>query len=96
MWNAPSACAFHNEDIGLRLGCINHTVLSVENIHADGCKVAGWAANLVDPDYSLIDNTVATIQSCIRVPLIANIPWLSDPNPETLAGAIDLAQLNRL
>ena len=81
---------------GLRLGCINHTLLSLDAIRASGCGTAGWVANLVDRNYSLIKETLASIQARNPAPLIANIPWLPEPAPEGLAEAIDLSQLSRV
>ena len=78
---------------GLRLGCISHTLLTLNDIHATGCQVAGWVANLIDKDYRLVSNTIASVAQRSTVPLIANVPYLPHPNPLQLGAAIDLKHL---
>ena len=78
---------------GLRLGCINHTLLTFDDIQAKGCQVAGWVANLVDKNYGFINETIASIQSEAPAALLASVPWLEEPDAEKLAAAIDLTQL---
>ena len=78
---------------GLRLGCINHTLLTFDDIQAKGCQIAGWVANLIDENYGFIDQTITSIQSEAPAALLARVPWLEDPDAEKLASAIDLKQL---
>ena len=78
---------------GLKLGCINHTLLSFEDIRAKGCDLVAWVANLIDKDYQFVDQTIATIQSKSDTRLLAQIPWSPEGNAENLATAIDLGQL---
>ena len=35
--------------VGMRLGCLNHALLTVEAVHASGLALAGWVANHIDP-----------------------------------------------
>lgn len=78
---------------GLKLGCINHTLLTFEDIQAKGCKMVAWVANLIDKDYRFVEQTISTIQSGTVAPLLAQIPWSPQAEPENLATAIDLEQL---
>ena len=80
---------------GLRLGCINHTILTCNDIRATGCKTIGWVANLIDKNYDLVAPTIATIQAAVEIPLVANIPWKTEQSAAQVASAIDLAQLAR-
>ncbi|MBA8887141.1 dethiobiotin synthetase [Dokdonella fugitiva] len=56
--------------VGLRLGCINHALLSARAIEADGCRLAGWIANRVDPAMAVADDNIATLHARIDAPLL--------------------------
>ena len=79
--------------VGVKLGCINHALLTAESIARDGLRLAGWIANSVDPDMACFEQNVTTIASMLRAPLIATIPFLDDPSPENVASFIDIDSL---
>jgi dethiobiotin synthetase len=56
--------------VGLRLGCLNHALLSVRAIEADGCELIGWIGNAIDPDMARRDDNIATLQARIQAPLL--------------------------
>ncbi|HEU0230413.1 MAG TPA: dethiobiotin synthase [Burkholderiaceae bacterium] len=60
--------------VGLRLGCINHTLLTVEAIAARGLPLAGWVANTVDVGLLNSDATVDALASRIEAPLLGKVP----------------------
>lgn len=64
--------------VGLRLGCINHALLSLEAIANDGLRVAGWIANHVDPDMSCMEENLATLKRRVDAPYLGFVPNLSD------------------
>ncbi|MES2548047.1 MAG: dethiobiotin synthase [Pseudomonadota bacterium] len=47
--------------VGIKLGCINHTLLTVEAIKARNCRLKGWVANQIDPKMQCIDDNIACI-----------------------------------
>ena len=61
--------------VGVRLGCINHALLTVEAIKNDGLVFSGWIANVVDANFSYISNTIEFLQANISVPLLGKIPY---------------------
>ncbi|BEU95769.1 dethiobiotin synthase [Acidovorax sp. DW039] len=61
--------------VGLRLGCLNHALLTAEAISARGLTLAGWVANRVDPDMLAPDENMAWLQQRLGAPLLAEIPW---------------------
>ena len=63
--------------VGMRLGCINHALLTVEAITKDGLKLAGWVANCVDPEMAELEANIATLQSRIKAPMIGLVPHLT-------------------
>ena len=60
--------------VGLRLGCINHALLSVEAITARKLPIAGWVANCIDPDMARVEQNLTTLKSLINAPLLGFVP----------------------
>lgn len=79
--------------VGMKLGCINHALLTAECIVRDGLRLAGWVANRVDPEMNCYDENVDTINSMLMAPLLGEIPHLDEPSPEIVAQYIDLDEL---
>jgi len=61
--------------VGMRLGCINHALLTVEAIKARGLELAGWVANRIDPDMSMFEENLASLQQRIDAPCLSVIGW---------------------
>lgn len=81
--------------VGLRLGCINHALLSVDGITKDRARMLGWIANHVDPDYSTAVETVGYLARAIAAPLLGEIPFMQgEVDAVAAAACIDLAALN--
>ncbi len=59
--------------VGLRLGCINHALLSARTILADGCMLSGWIANRVDPDWPDHEAITADLAALLPVPLLGRV-----------------------
>ena len=76
--------------VGMRLGCINHALLTVEAITKDGLKLAGWVANCVDPEMAELEANIATLQSRIKAPMIGLVPHLTGIG--TPAARVDACQ----
>jgi len=79
--------------VGVRLGCINHAVLSAEAIERDGLKLAGWVANIVDPETSRLDENLATLTQLLAAPCLGRVPRLADAAAESVAVHLHLAHL---
>lgn len=79
--------------VGLRLGCINHALLSAEAILADDLPLAGWVANLVDPHTACIDDVFATLEQRLPAPCLGRVPWLQDASPAGVASCLKLDAL---
>lgn len=61
--------------VGIRLGCINHALISAQAIAADGCRLLGWIANRIDPKTMFADEVIASIEDELDVPLLADVPY---------------------
>lgn len=69
--------------VGVRLGCINHALLTAEAIVRDGLQVAGWIGSVVDPKMPAQDDNINTLKSLLPFPCLGCIPWLgAEPSPE--------------
>ena len=76
--------------VGMKLGCINHALLTVEAIIQDGLKLAGWVANCVDPQMAELEANIAALQSRIKAPMIGLVPHLTGIG--TPAARVDACQ----
>jgi len=81
--------------VGLRLGCINHALLTAETIVTDKVRLAGWVANQVDPAYTEGPRTIETLAASIPAPLLARLPFLPALDGGLLAGYFNVAHLLR-
>jgi dethiobiotin synthetase len=79
--------------IGLRLGCLNHALLSAEAIARDGLELAGWVANTLDPNMPCLEENIATLAQRLPAPCLGVIPHLSPAIPEQVALNLHLTQL---
>ena len=64
--------------VGLRLGCLNHALLTVEAIRARGLTLAGWVANHIDPTMQAQADNLDFLHHHIKAPLLAQIAWQPD------------------
>ncbi|WP_462321968.1 dethiobiotin synthase [Halochromatium sp.] len=76
--------------VGLRLGCLNHALLTAEAIRASGQHLVGWIASQVDPAMLAADANLATLRERLTAPCLGVIPWLSVPSPQHIAELLDL------
>lgn len=71
--------------VGVRLGCINHALLSAEAIARDGLVLAGWVANIVDPATSRLEENLATLAELLPAPCLGRVPRLAEPTAPQVA-----------
>ena len=62
--------------VGMKLGCINHALLTIEAIHARKLVVAGWIANTLDQEMGLLKENIETLRTRIDAPFLGLIPTL--------------------
>ena len=63
--------------VGLRLGCLNHAMLTVEAVQARGLALAGWVANSIDPAMLRREENIAALRELIAAPILGSIPFLA-------------------
>jgi dethiobiotin synthetase len=79
--------------VGVRLGCINHAVLTAEAIARDGLRLAGWVANIIDPQTSRLDANLATLTERLPAPCLGRVPFLSFASAAAVADHLHLDRL---
>lgn len=79
--------------VSMRLGCINHAMLSLEAIRRDGLELFGWVANRVDAEMSCYDENLETLKRQIPAPCIGVVPHIQEPNKVEVAKYIHLDEL---
>lgn len=70
--------------VGMRLGCLNHALLTTEVIRARGLTLAGWVANQIDPQMARVAENIEALNGWLPCPLLATIPFQPDPDPSCI------------
>jgi dethiobiotin synthetase len=79
--------------VGMRLGCLNHALLTAEAIAGRGLVLAGWVANHLDPQTIAADENVRALEALIAAPLLARIAFTATPDPAVSAALLDTRKL---
>ncbi|MDE2343789.1 MAG: dethiobiotin synthase [Betaproteobacteria bacterium] len=64
--------------VGMRLGCINHALLTEESVKSRGLSLAGWVANVVDPQMQVFEENLTTLKQEIQAPYLGLVPFQPD------------------
>jgi dethiobiotin synthetase len=81
--------------VGVRLGCLNHALLTVEAIATRGLTLAGWVANVVDAEMTWVEENVVALQQRIAAPLLGIVPYLPQADARVAAGQLNLERLDQ-
>jgi len=81
--------------VGVRLGCLNHALLTQEAVLARGLTLAGWVACRIDPHMDAPDANVESLRRRLTAPMLGDIPWLEHPDAHAAARFIDIGLLAR-
>ena len=104
-WSAPLSASLMQADlvralrlpvllvVGLRLGCLNHALLSARAIAADGAHLAGWIASHVDPAMERVDDNIAMLRERLPAPCWGVLPHAPDANPAVMARHLRIPML---
>jgi len=63
--------------VGMRLGCLNHALLTVDAIQDSGLSLAGWIANQVDPEMARVEDNIEFLHERISAPLLGSAPFMA-------------------
>lgn len=76
--------------VGMKLGCLNHALLTAEAIQRDGLTLAGWVANRIDPNMDVYDENIETLHAMIQAPCLGEVPFLENATAENVAQYLTL------
>jgi dethiobiotin synthetase len=79
--------------VGMRLGCLNHSLLTAQAIRARGLKLAGWIANRIDPSMAFATENVTALAERLAAPLLGEIEFMVVPDSQRIAALLDLSDL---
>ena len=79
--------------VGLRLGCLNHALLTAQAIEAAGLTLAGWIANAIDPQMAARDENIAALEARLGAPLLGQLPYAPQPDARALSARLDVTAL---
>jgi len=80
--------------VGLRLGCLNHALLTVEALQTRGLYLAGWIANRIDPAMARSTENLQALRARIKAPLLGTVHHTQNPQPVLVARMLDISQLD--
>lgn len=80
--------------VGMRLGCLNHALLTVAALQTRGLHLAGWIANRIDPDMARTAQNLQTLREQIKAPLLGTVRHVQNPQPARIARTLDIRRLN--
>ncbi len=104
-WAAPLSASLMQADlvrtlrlpvllvVGLRLGCLNHALLSARAIAADGAHLAGWIASHVDPDMERVEDNIEMLRARLPAPCWGVLPHAPDANPVVMSRHLRIPML---
>lgn len=91
--SADLACAFGLPVmlvVGMRLGCLNHALLTTDAILQRGLRCAGWIANVTDPEMLHLDENIQTLRQWLSpVPCLGVVSWQPFPEVSEIARQLD-------
>jgi len=79
--------------VGIRLGCLNHALLTSEAILRDGLPIAGWVANIVDANMLAMEENITTLKDTFGFPMLGQIPFHSEITPAYTSQYLDISKL---
>jgi dethiobiotin synthetase len=75
--------------VAVRLGCINHALLTVESIQSKGLTLAGWVANIMEPEMLELHANLATLRQAIDAPCFGVVPHMRQVSTAAIAACLD-------
>ena len=79
--------------VGLRMGCLNHALLTADAIAHSGLELAGWIGNRIDPAMAYAEASIDALRARLPGPCLGIVPWLLQPSPAAVAAQLDVATL---
>lgn len=61
--------------VGVKLGCLNHSLLTVRELRRVGVPIIGYIANILTPQMHYLAETLIDLESRLQLPLLATVPY---------------------
>ncbi len=79
--------------VGVRLGCLNHAVLTAQAVRARGLRLAGWIANRIDSAMPAAHENITALAERLAAPFLGTVEFMAAPDPRRVAAQLDLSTL---
>lgn len=79
--------------VGVRLGCLNHALLSADAVRASGQALAGWVGSVVEPGMARLEQNIATLRARLDAPCLGVLPHSPGCTSRLMARHLDVASL---
>lgn len=79
--------------VGMRLGCLNHALLTRRQIEASGLRCAGWVANCILPDMPCLEGNIRALEQRLACPLLGAVPFQREPVAARVAPLLSIDRL---
>ena len=76
--------------VGMRLGCLNHALLTVAAIEARGLRLAGWIANSIDPQMMNFSENIESLKQRITAPCLGVVPYSDSMDFRQISAYLEL------
>jgi dethiobiotin synthetase len=76
--------------VGLRLGCLNHSLLTAAAIQQAGLCLAGWVGSTLNPNMLRLSENIETLTQRIPAPCLGIVPFLAEPTAHQAAHYLSL------
>jgi dethiobiotin synthetase len=80
--------------VGIRLGCLNHSLLTCDAILRQQLTLGGWIANVIDPDMLEIQENIAALEARLPAPRLGTVPHLPHFAAEKIATFLNMDKLS--
>jgi dethiobiotin synthetase len=77
--------------VGIRLGCINHALLSARAIATDGLELIGWIGSRIDPHMLRADENIATLRERLPAPCLGILPFAANADARRMGAHLEAA-----
>ncbi len=79
--------------VGIKLGCLSHTMLTVEAIQNDGLEIIGWAASRVNPGTENYAEIISMLEDKIPAPKLGEIPYVPSVEKKNIGKYMDITPI---
>ena len=79
--------------VGMRLGCLNHALLTAQAVRTTGLPLAGWVANQVDPHMIEFEENVRALEQRLACPLLGVLPFTQDAAARKFSALLSISEL---